>query len=621
MTNPSNSFANDGTPSPVIQSHVTPSAVTTSHVVQWLVRFDRALAAGDRTALASLFVDDCHWRDVLALTWRIDTLSGAEAVIPALLAHARRMQATGFALAIKRTAPREVLRAGAQTIEAFVTFNTKDGRCDGVLRLMPDQNGTLKAWVLMTALDALRTDAQTERKTTESRDFRGPNWLDQREQALLYDGRDPDVIVVGCGQAGLAAAAHLTSLGVDTLIVDRSARIGDNWRKRYHALRLHNQTHVNHMPFMPFPSTWPTYIPKDKLAGWFEAYAEAMELNVWTETEFEGGNYDDAANLWRVTLRRADGTQRVMRPRHIVMATGVSGIPNIPEIATLSNFDGEVMHSSVYRNGHAWSGKSVMVLGTGTSGHDIAQDLQACSAQVTIVQRSPTLITQIEPSAQLAYALYGEGTPTEDCDLITVATPTVLGRKTHIALTQKSRELDKDLLDGLERVGFRLDYGENNTGWQFKYHTRGGGYYFNVGASDLIASGAIRLVQYADIDGFVGAGAKLRDGSVVTADLIVLATGYKSQETLVRKLYGDDVMARVGPIWGFGDGVELRNMFTRTKQPGLWFIAGSLAQCRIYSKYLALQIKACETGLIGMEVGAQTSDAQCAPPIHDRVSV
>ena len=66
----------------------------------------------------------------------------------------------------------------------------------------------------------------------------------------------------------------------------------------------------------------------------------------------------------------------------------------------------------------------------------------------------------------------------------------------------------------------------------------------------------------------------------------------------MRKLFGEDVAARVGPIWGFDAGDELRNMFVRTPQPGLWFIAGSLAQCRIYSKYLGLQIKACEIGML-----------------------
>jgi putative flavoprotein involved in K+ transport len=286
-----------------------------------------------------------------------------------------------------------------------------------------------------------------------------------------------------------------------------------------------------------------------------------------------------------------------MKPRHIVMATGVSGIPNIPNIPSLKDFKGKVLHSSRYEDGDAWTGKRALVIGTGNSGHDIAQDLQSSGADVTLVQRSPTLIVNIEPSAQLPYALYDEGPSLEDCDLITVATPLALGHKTHQILTERARQIDKPLLDGLERIGFQLDFGENGTGWQFKYLTRGGGYYFNVGCSDLLVAGKIDLLQFADIDRFTADGARLKSGGDVPADLVVLATGYKGQEQLVAKLFGQDTAERVGPIWGFGPEQELRNMFMRTPQPGLWFIAGSLAQCRIYSKYMALQIKAQEAGL------------------------
>jgi putative flavoprotein involved in K+ transport len=286
-----------------------------------------------------------------------------------------------------------------------------------------------------------------------------------------------------------------------------------------------------------------------------------------------------------------------MHPRHVVMATGVSGIPNVPEIPTLKNFAGSVLHSSQYGDGESWQGKRAIVIGTGNSGHDIAQDLYSSGAEVTLVQRSSTLITNIEPSAQLAYAAYNEGT-LEDNDLIATSMPLPLAKKSHVMITEQSKKLDRPLLDGLDRVGFKLDYGEGNTGWQFKYLTRGGGYYFNVGCSDLVAGGAIKLIQFADIETFVADGVRMKRGEHVAADLIVLATGYQKQEVLVRKLFGDDIAARVGPIWGFGDGQELRNMYTRTPQPGLWFIAGSLAQCRINSKYLALQIKAIEEGLL-----------------------
>jgi putative flavoprotein involved in K+ transport len=263
----------------------------------------------------------------------------------------------------------------------------------------------------------------------------------------------------------------------------------------------------------------------------------------------------------------------------------------------LKNFAGEVLHSSGYDDGENWKGKRALVIGTGNSGHDIAQDLHSSGAEVTLVQRSSTLITNIEPSAQLAYSAYNEGT-LDDNDLIATSMPLTLARRSHVLLTEQSKMFDRELLDGLERAGFNLDFGEGGTGWQFKYLTRGGGYYFNVGCSDLVVSGAIRLAQFSDIDSFVADGARLKNGETMKADLIVLATGYRPQEELVRKLFGDAIAARVGPIWGFGDGQELRNMYTRTGQPGLWFIAGSLAQCRINSKYLSLQIKAIEEGLL-----------------------
>ena len=571
----------------------------------WLARFEAALAELNIDLFKTLFHPDSHWRDVLALTWQIRTVNGSDAILRELNAHVGRAQPTGFRTDPHRTLPRNVTRAGTQAIEAIFRFDTIEGRGSGVLRLTPDANDgdKLKAWTLLTALDEIKGfEEQVGRSRPKgesySRDFRGPNWLDLRKSAAEYVERDPVVLVVGGGQAGLSIAARLRQLQVDTLIVDRWPRIGDNWRRRYHALTLHNQVQVNHLPYMPFPPSWPTYIPKDKLAGWFEAYVEGMELNYWTATEFEGGAYNEREERWSVGLRRVDGTKREMRPRHVVMATGVSGIPNFPNIPTLGNFGGKVLHSSQYEDGEAWKGKNALVIGTGNSGHDIAQDLYSSGAKVTLVQRNSTLIVNIEPSAQLPYALYDEGPPLEDCDLITASIPLPLAKKNHILMTERAKNLDRKLLDGLERVGFKLDFGEDGTGWQFKYLTRGGGYYFNVGCSDLIVEGEIELVQFSDIAEFVAEGARMRTGDTLAADLIVLATGYKGQEYLVRKLFGADVAARVGPIWGFGDEQELRNMFTRTAQPGLWFIAGSLAQCRIYSKYLGLQIKACEVGLL-----------------------
>jgi putative flavoprotein involved in K+ transport len=576
----------------------------------WLARFESGLAKADHGLLKTLFHPDSHWRDVLALSWDIQTVSGADAILSALKVHAGKTRPTGFAIDPDRTAPRTVTRAGTPSIEAIFRFETAQGRGTGMLRLIQDADdgNVLKAWTLLTTLDELKGFEEQlgmarPRGQSYSRDFRGPNWLDLRKSAAEYADRDPVVLVVGGGQAGLAIAARCKQLNLDTLIVDREARVGDNWRNRYHALTLHNQVQVNHLPYMPFPPNWPTYIPKDKLANWFEAYVDAMELNYWTSAEFAGGTYDEQQGRWSVLLRRPDGTTRTLHPKHVVLATGVSGMPNLPDIPTLKNFGGTVLHSSQYDDGENWKGKRAIVIGTGNSGHDIAQDLYSSGADVTLVQRSPTLITNIEPSAQLAYAAYNEGT-LEDNDLIATSMPLPLAKKSHQSITDLSKQLDKDLLDGLRDKGFKLDYGEDGTGWQFKYLTRGGGYYFNVGCSDLVISGDIALRQFADIEEFVAEGARLRGGETLAADLIVLATGYKGQEHLMRKLFGDDVADRVGPIWNFGENQELRNMYVRTAQPGLWFIAGSLAQCRINSKYLALQIKAVEVGLLERERAA-----------------
>ena len=582
----------------------------------WLEQFERALTASDAAPLARLFLADSYWRDVLALSWQIKTVCGAKDVLRDLRESANASHLAAFKLAADRTPPRRVRRAGADIIEAIFEFETANGRGSGVVRLDP-QSG--KAWTLLTALDEIKGHEEKPGRFRHegkaySRDFRGPNWLDVRRATAAYTDRDPDVLVVGAGHAGLSAAAAFGQLQLDTLIVDREQRIGDNWRNRYHALVLHNQVNVNHLPYMRFPASWPAYIPKDKIANWFESYAESMELNAWTSTEFESAAYDDNAERWSVTLRR-DGEMRQLKPRHIVMATGVSGIPNLPNIPSLKDFKGTVLHSSQYNTGDRWNGKRALIIGSGNSGHDIAQDLHASGAQVTLVQRSPTLVVNVEPSAQLPYALYDEGPPLEDCDLITMSVPTPLAKKTHVMLTEQAKNLDQKLLDALAGKGFRLDFGEGGTGWQFKYLTRGGGYYFNVGCSDLIVNGEVGLRQFADIAAFVAGGARMTSGEVLAADLVVLATGYKGQDVLVRKLFGEAVEKRLGPIWGFGDDEELRNMFTRTAQPGLWFIAGSFAQCRIYSKIMALQIKACELGLIPKALTTPAAAGHRAPAL------
>ncbi len=575
-------------------------------VQSWLDHFNAALAPAASTPLAVLFRPDGHWRDIVGLGWSIATTSGRDAVAAALPAAARARGAHGFAIDPQRTPPRLVERAGEMTVEAILRFETSIGTGAGILRLkQADADGAPpQAWTLMTALDSLAGhDEETERLAREEpafeRDFGGPNWLDKRQEAVRYANRDPAVLIVGGGHAGLTAAASLGALGVAALVVDRMARIGDNWRLRYHGLKLHNQVYSNHLPYLPFPKTWPNYIPKDKIANWLEFYAEAMEIDFWTRTSFEGAEYDAAAGRWNARLTLADGSTRVMHPRHVIMATSVSGTPNMPHIPTLERFGGTVVHSSKFANAARWRDKPVYVFGTGTSAHDIAQELHGHGARVSIVQRSPTLVTNVEPSAQLYDGIYyGDGPSMEDRDLINTSFPLPVMKQAHKLLTDKARELDAPLLQGLEKTGFRLEYGEDGTGWPLKYRSRGGGYYFNVGCSELIIRGEVGLIQYHDIESFTASGLSMKDGRQLEAGLMVLATGYKGPDHLVGTLFGAEVAQRVGQVWGFDEPTqELANMWMRTRQPGLWFTGGSFSQCRMYSRYLAMQVKAAELGL------------------------
>jgi Pyridine nucleotide-disulphide oxidoreductase len=575
-------------------------ATALAEAARWLESYEAPLRSEDTTAAVELFLPDGLWRDVLAFTWTIQTMTGRPAIEATLRETLARTQAKNFHIPQKRTPPRWVTRAGTEAIEVLFEFETMSGPGNGVLRLVPDTQGRLRAWTFNTNLHELRGHEEEFRRRAEpnsARDFGAENWSDRLAKVRTYTDRDPTVIVVGGGQAGLSIAARLHQLGIDTLIVDRHERIGDNWRKRYHSLTLHNEVHVNHLPYLPFPPTFPVYIPKDKLANWFESYVEAMELNFWTGTELVAGSYDDKRRTWCVTLRQANGTECTMQPRHLIFATGVSSIPYTPALPGLDAFAGTKVHSGDFKDAKKWKGRKALVLGTGTSGHDVAQELQAHGAEVTMIQRSKTYVVSLK-EAQSVYAIYSEGIPFEDCDLLATSFPYPVLQRSYQLSTAKGRQVDKALLDALEKRGFRLHFGEDETGFQMMYLRRGGGYYFNVGCSDLIISGAIGLLQYSDFDTFVPEGARLRNGRVMPAELLVLATGYKNQQETVRVYLGDEIADRIGPVWGFDDGGELRNMWRRTAQPGLWFTAGSLAQCRIFSRYLALQIKAMELGLL-----------------------
>ena len=581
------------------------STEATAVFEDWLSAFGAAFESGHAASVAGFFEADGYWKDILSFTWAYRTFGGRSEIERGLKAAAASTLPRDFRPSPDRTAARRVRRAARPVIEAYFDFDTDMGRGTGFVRIVEQEDGEQpKVWILLTTLQELtgHEELVDERRPSGikySHNFAGDNWLDERIKETEYRDRDPEVLIVGAGQAGLILAARLKQLGVKALIVERNARVGDNWRNRYHSLTLHNEVWANSLPYLPFPPTWPTFVPKDKLAGWLEGYAEFMELDVWTGTDFVDASYDSERKTWTTHVTRSDSEQRELTVEHLVLATGgTSGVPYRPQIAGLENFGGQVLHSSEFTSGTKFAGKNAIVIGTGNSGHDVAQDLHSNGAHVTMMQRNPTCVISLVPGGTMVYAVYSEGPPVDDVDLVTAAIPYPVLQNTYQWLTKKTCELDADILDGLNAAGFETDFGPDQTGFHMLFLRRGGGYYINVGCSDLIANGEIDIVQARKMAEFVNDGLLMSDGSTVSADLVVLATGYENQQESIRSMLGDEIADRVGPVWGFDENYMMRNMWQRTDQDHFWIMGGSLLDCRLYSRFLALQIKADLEGIL-----------------------
>jgi cation diffusion facilitator CzcD-associated flavoprotein CzcO len=577
---------------------------TEAATLLWLREFGAALERQDAATAAALFAPDGWWRDLLALTWDLRTFHGASAITGALGTATASMAPRRFESEDGK-APVLVEDPSSRWIQAFFRFETAVGRGRGFVRLTPAPDDSWKAWTVLTALDELkgfeeRVGPRRVKGVVHGEQEARRTWPEQRTSESEFVDGDPQVVVVGGGQAGLTIAARLKQLGVPTLVLEKNDRIGDNWRRRYRSLVLHDPVWYDHLPYLPFPSNWPVFTPKDKLASWFEGYAAALELDVWTGTTVLGGDYDESTARWNVQVRRADGSERVLHPDHLVLATGMSGVPKTPKIPGRATFNGMVCHSSAFDDGRDYAGKNALVVGCCNSGHDIAQNLYEQGANVTMLQRSSTYVMSSENGIKVLFAgTYEEGgPPVEDADLMFASIPYPLLAVLHKTATDTIAALDRPLLDGLERAGFRIDYGDDGSGIFLKYLRRGGGYYIDVGCSTLIAEGKVKIKHGVEIERFTKDGLVFTDGSSLPADLVVLATGYENMRESARALLGDKVANRCGLVWGLDEGGELRTMWRRSGHPGLWFMGGNLHQCRHYSKFLAVQIKAIQEGLL-----------------------
>jgi len=582
-------------------------STVTGRIQAVLDTLNTALEEGDVARAKALFATDSYWRDLVAVTWNLKTVEGAEGVADMLSQQLPLTRPGHF-----RLQEGEVPTEENGVITAWITFETTAGRGWGLMRLKDD-----RIWTLLTALQELKGFEENRGKRRPMGAEHGArksrsSWKERRESeeaSLGYDAQ-PYTVIVGGGQGGIALGARLRQLGVPTIVLDKHDRPGDQWRGRYKSLCLHDPIWYDHLPYIKFPDNWPVFTPKDKVGDWLEMYTRVMELNYWTRSTVEKASFDEAAGTWTVEVNR-DGEKITLHPTQLVLATGMSGKRNMPSFPGMDRFKGQIQHSSQHDGPDAWAGKKVVVIGSNNSAHDICAALWEADADVTMVQRSSTHIVRSDTLMDIGLgALYSEeavanGVTTEKADMIFASLPYRIMHEFQIPLYDQMRERDAEFYAGLEKAGFDLDWGDDGSGLFMKYLRRGSGYYIDVGASQLIIDGEVKLKK-GQVDHFEEDAVVLTDGTRLEADLVVLATGFGSMNGWAADLISQEVADKVGKVWGLGSATtkdpgpwegEQRNMWKPTQQENLWFHGGNLHQSRHYSLYLALQLKARLEGL------------------------
>ena len=570
----------------------------------WFASFEDALRTQDIDRAVAHFAATSFWRDLVTFSWNITTVENPEGVADLLTSTLDRVAPSGFALS-------EPADEADEVVTAWFTFETGVGRGQGLARLR-DEGGELKAWTFLTALYELKghEEPQRERRPKGARHGvakQRQTWLEQRREELdsLGTTTQPYVLIVGGGQGGIALGARLHQLGVPSLVIDKHPRPGDQWRNRYKSLCLHDPVWYDHLPYLKFPDNWPVFAPKDKIADWLESYVKVMEVPYLSSTTATAASYNADEGVWTVEVDRADEAI-TLRPQQLVLATGMSGKPNVPVLPGQDAFRGEQHHSSAHPGPDAYAGKRCVVIGSNNSAFDICGALYEHDADVTMVQRSSTHIVKSDTLMDIGLGdLYSEravaaGVTTEKADLIFASLPYRIMHEFQIPLYEKMRQRDAAFYDRLEKAGFLHDWGDDGSGLFMKYLRRGSGYYIDVGAADLITDGRVKLAR-GQVDHLTEDAVVLADGTELPADLVVYATGYGSMNGWAAELISQEVADRVGKVWGLGSDTtkdpgpwegEQRNMWKPTQQEALWFHGGNLHQSRHYSLYLALQLKA-----------------------------
>ncbi|GJE91639.1 NAD(P)/FAD-dependent oxidoreductase [Phanerochaete sordida] len=581
-----------------IERLVAPPPTAQGVATTWLREFGAALGASDPDAVARTFMSDGWLRDSLTFTWDNRALHGRAKIASFLTDTLPFNPVSNVALDNDPFFTPTHRAAPHATVEFGFRYETPVAWGRGYARLV---QGAAGRWDALT-VGMIVSDLKGHEEPVDGADWEAEaqkrTWGQLQEDVEAQIASNPTVLVVGGGQSGLQVAARFKQMGIPTLLIERNARIGDNWRQRYDSLALHTPREHHQLLYAPFPSNWPLYTPRDKLADWLEGYAKNQDLAVWTGTSILGRpTYDANAGRWRVTVERG-GARVVLVPAHIVMATGVLGAPHVPAFAHRERFRGTVLHTTAYMRAAPFAGRRVIVVGAGNTAIDVCQDLvHARAAAVTMVQRSATCVVSRSNVLKHLHAKWAPGVPVGVCDLKNAATPVGFVRQELIKHQAEQWAEEEELHAKLRGSGLKLTLGADGQGQASLVYERLGGFWQDKGAADLIASGQIRIKQGVQPVAYSEDGLMFEDGSTLPADVIILATGYHNIRETNKQIFGPEVASSISEVHGLDAEGEVRGTCRPTGHPGLWFAGGDFYHSRFMSKQLGILIKANELGL------------------------
>lgn len=536
--------------------------------------------------------DNVIWRDWLSLSGRTQTFCGVEEVFGQWRRSISRKRLEKVELKTQN-----ILKPckGSSWVSIGMVFNTvQDNGLTGYhtanIGLVPTSAGW-KIRIISTILETFEGYGHPDE----------PQLAPAIRAPLVRDDLDYSVVIIGGGQSGISLAGRLKAINIPALVIEKGEQVGHAWISKYDSVKQHTTREYNNLPF---DRTWKaedaSYLPAKVVADGFVRYVENYNIEVWTTSQPTSCIRDDYSQTWTIKVltqpMHGEPQFRTIKAKHLAIATGAGlGLPKPPQMQGRERFKGTIMHQNGFRNAKGLSGKRAIVIGTGTTGHDIAQDCFDNGMYVTMIQRSKTAVFPVEWQGYDAF--WNRDVPTTVSDRMGLSGPL----KFTCEMVRRSDQQQminphwQQHFAGLEKAGFQVDY--DSTLIEMIYQ-RYGGYYIDIGTSKHIIDGDIKIKSGVPIKTLTETGILFEDGEELSADLIVTATGYESDyRKHVALIVGDEMAGGLPEFWGLTKNGDVRGWMDEAR-PGLWMLGGAAPQARFNTRFIALKMM---LDLIGVE--------------------